>query len=130
MKKILLDTNAYSNFMRGHEEVRAVLGSADVVYMSVFVLGELFEGFKNGGKEKANRAQLGEFLKRPTVRIVTATQETAEIFGRIKYRLRKEGSPIPINDVWIASHALESGAYLVTFDAHFSRVPGVLHWRE
>jgi predicted nucleic acid-binding protein len=40
----------------------------------------------------------------------------------------KAGAPIPVNDVWIAAHALETGSILVSFDAHFSRVPGLRLW--
>jgi tRNA(fMet)-specific endonuclease VapC len=63
------------------------------------------------------------------VRILSATQETAEIFGTIKNRLRVAGTPIPINDVWLAAHATESGSHLVTFDDRFDAVPGLLLWQ-
>lgn len=129
MKKVLLDTNAYTGLLRGDEAVLEALGCAETVFMSVVVLGELYAGFKAGSKELANRTQLDEFLRRPTVRILTATRETAEIFGTVKHRLRTAGTPIPINDVWIAAHATESGAYLLTYDQHFNSVPGLLLWQ-
>lgn len=130
MKKVLLDTNAYAHLLRGDQAVLEVLGRADTVFMSVFVLGELAAGFQGGGRESANRAQLEDFLRRPTVRVLTATRETADIFGSIKHRLKTAGTPIPINDVWIAAHATESGSYLVTSDTHFANVAGLLLWRE
>ncbi len=64
----------------------------------------------------------------PTVQIATASQETSEEFGEVKHRLRAAGTPIPINDVWIAAHALELGAVVVTYDAHFHRVAGLRLW--
>lgn len=130
MKKILLDTNAYTHLLRGDKEVLEVLGRADTVFMSIFVLGELYAGFKGGDKESENRAQLDTFLSRPTVRVLSATQETSDIFGTIKHRLKKAGTPIPINDVWIAAHATESGSYLITRDTHFANIGGLLHWKE
>lgn len=130
MKKLLLDTNAYTKLLCGDRNVLGALGLADTVFMSVFVLGELYAGFKGGIRESANRAQLNEFLHRPTVRILTATRETSEIFGAIKDRLKKNGTPIPINDVWIAAHATESGSHLLTYDTHFANVAGLLLWRE
>ena len=130
MKKVLLDTNAYTHLLRGDKDVLEALGRADTVFMSVFVLGELYAGFKGGDRESANRAQLDDFLRRPTVRVLTAMQETADIFGTIKHRLKKAGTPIPINDVWIAAHATESGSYLMTRDPHFANVAGLLLWRE
>jgi len=130
MRKILLDTNAYTRLLRGDKDTLEALGRADVVFMSVFVLGELYAGFKGGCRESKNRAQLDEFLRRPTVRVLTATQETSDIFGAIKHRLNTAGTPIPINDVWIAAHATESGSHLMTRDTHFANVAGLLLWRE
>ena len=130
MKKILLDTNAYTRLLQGDESVLEALGSADTVFMSVFVLGELYAGFKGGARESNNRAQLEDFLRRPTVNILTASRETSDIFGTIKHRLKQVGKPIPINDVWIAAHATESGSHLVTYDAHFESVAGLLLWRQ
>ena len=130
MKKILLDTNAYTALLGGDDIILGVLGRADTVFMSVIVLGELHYGFKGGSRETANRGQLDDFLQRPTVRILHATQETSDIYGTIKHNLRIAGTPIPINDVWIAAHATESGARLVTYDEHFGCVPGLLLWQH
>ncbi len=129
MKKVLLDTNAYTALRRGDEAILDVLGRAETVFMSAIVLGELHAGFKGGSKEAVNRKELDEFDSRPTVRILHVTQETAEIFGAIKHRLKTAGTPIPINDVWIAAQATEAGAFLVTHDEHFTAVPGLLLWQ-
>ncbi len=130
MKKVLLDTNAYTRLLTGDKDVLEVLGRAHTVFMSIFVLGELYAGFRGGLRESENRTQLDDFLRRPTVRILSGTLETSDIFGAIKHRLHKAGTPIPINDVWIAAHTTESGSHLVTFDRHFSHVAGLLLWRE
>jgi len=44
--------------------------------------------------------------------------------------LRGAGRSIPVNDVWIAAHALEAGAVLVTYDARFRAVPSLRLWDE
>ena len=129
MKKLMLDTNAYVALRRGDTDILDVLGRAEVVFMSSIVLGELYAGFKGGRKEPENRRELEEFNSRSTVRILHVTQETAEIFGTVKQGLKISGTPIPINDVWLASHATETGAFLVTYDQHFNAVPGLLLWR-
>jgi tRNA(fMet)-specific endonuclease VapC len=54
--------------------------------------------------------------------------DTAEFFSPIKDALRRNATPLPINDVWIAAHAMESGSMLVTYDAHFENVAGLLVW--
>lgn len=130
MKRILLDTNAYVRFLRGDEKVMAYLAQADTVYMSVFVLGELFAGFKAGGKERNNKQILERFLLKPTVTVLEATTETADIFGLIMTTLRKSGNLIPVNDVWIAAHVLETGSILLTYDDHFTVIPGLRLWDE
>lgn len=130
MKRILLDTNAYVRYLRGDEKVLAYLAQADTVYMSVFVLGELLAGFRGGAKEKDNRLILERFLLKSTVTVLDGTAETADVFGLVLASLRKAGAPIPINDVWIAAHALETGSILVTYDDHFAAVPGLRLWDE
>lgn len=128
MSAVLLDTNAYTKYLRGDRTVLWALARSDRAYMSVFVLGELLAGFQSGTKEKANRRTLEAFLAKPAVRVLDATRETADYFGLIKSALKKSGQPIPLNDVWIAAHALETGSVLVTYDTHFSVVPGLRLW--
>jgi tRNA(fMet)-specific endonuclease VapC len=130
MRAILLDTNAYVRFLAGDERVLDRLARAGRVKMSVFVLGELLAGFKAGGREKQNRQLLERFLAKPSVDVLEATRETAEYFGLIKAALKKAGRPIPLNDVWIAAHALETGSVLATYDKHFAAVPGLRTWDE
>jgi len=52
--------------------------------------------------------------------------DTAEFFANIKDGLRRKGLPIPVNDIWIAAHTMESGSMLVTFDAQFGNVEGLI----
>lgn len=125
MNKVLLDTNAYTNLLTGDERILSIIGGAQVVYMSIFVLGELYAGFAGGSKEQHNQEILRAFLLKPAVKTLNATSETAEIFGVVKNNLKKAGTPIPINDVWISAHTLETGSVLVTLDKHFHLVPGV-----
>ena len=46
-----------------------------------------------------------------------------DIYAKVYQALRKEGTPIPQNDMWIAASALENGADLATCDEHFRHVP-------
>jgi tRNA(fMet)-specific endonuclease VapC len=130
MRKILLDTNAYVGYLRGDERVLAYLGHADHVYMSVFVMGELYAGFRASKREKENKQILERFLLKSTVSVLEASKETAEIFGLIKSSLSKIGHPIPVNDIWIGAHALETGSVLLTYDRHFVSIPGLRIWDE
>jgi tRNA(fMet)-specific endonuclease VapC len=125
MKKILLDTNAYVAFMKGSPEVLDAIAEADLVLMSVVVLGELFTGFYGGSKFQRNKEQLDIFLEKSKVKLLNVTYETSEVFGEIKNKLKKAGTPVPINDVWIAAQAIETGSKLATLDDHFDRISGI-----
>ena len=129
MKKIVLDTNAFSAFFAGSHEILQVLSEAEQIFMSTVVLGELYAGFKGGNREMENAKNLESFLTRATVRTLDVSRETAEIFGAVKHQLKIQGTPLPLNDVWIAAHTIETGSQLVTYDRHFSKVVGLRLWR-
>lgn len=127
--KVLLDTNAYTALFRGHEGVAEHVRRADQLLLSAVVAGELLFGFRNGSRYEANRRELDEFLSSPYVELLPVTFVTADRFGRIAAALRRKGRPIPTNDIWIAAHAMESGAELLSFDEHFEQVDG-LAWSK
>ncbi len=128
MKNIILDTNAYTGLLSGDEKVLGAVSSAEVVFMSIFVLGELYSGFLGGTKNFENQEILKRFLTKPPVKILNATLETADVFGTIKNLLKKAGTQLPINDVWIAAHGIETGSVIITYDQHFRQIPGIRLW--
>ena len=119
-RRVVLDTNAYSQLFRGDQRVLAIL--------PVTVLGELLAGFRMGSREARNRKDLGEFLSQPTVRVLSTTEEVADVYASLVTSLRRQGRRIPTNDVWIAAHAMSIGGILVSFDAHFEAVEGLQRW--
>jgi tRNA(fMet)-specific endonuclease VapC len=125
MKNVLLDTNAYSNLLRGNKKVLESIDEAESVNMSVIVIAELMTGFKGGTNEVKNKDTLKMFLMKSKVTIIDATIETAEVFAHIFNFLKGVGNPLPINDIWIASHTIETGSVLITFDEHFNKIPGL-----
>ncbi len=128
MNSLILDTNAYNRYLTGEATVLEAIRQTEVVYMSIFVLGELLYGFKRGTRERENRQLLRRFLGGPKSRVLEGSEVTSEHFGSLKAFLKKNGTPIPLNDVWIAAHALETGSMLVTFDSHFQQIPGLRTW--
>lgn len=128
MKKVILDTNGYSKLLKGDGMVQAEIEEALSVYLPVIVIGELFAGFKNGLHETKNKQLLEKFMLKPSVIVISVTEETAGIYSQIVHLLRKQGTPIPVNDVWIASCAIEVGAVIITYDEHFSKIPGIRVW--
>ena len=72
-----------------------------------------------------NRAQLEDFLAEPITCTLDVNLDTAGRFGTIAGALRRKGRPIPTNDIWIAAHAVQAGAELLSYDAHFEAVEGL-----
>ncbi len=126
---LLLDTNAYSALARGESALADRVRRAEKILLSAIVAGELLHGFRSGTRHDANRRQFDEFLAQPFVEFVPVSLVTADRFARIMSGLRKKGRPIPTNDVWIAAHAMESGAELLSRDKHFDEVDG-LAWSD
>jgi tRNA(fMet)-specific endonuclease VapC len=123
--KVLLDTNAYSAFRRGHEFVAEQVRNSEEVLLSIVVVGELLFGFRNGSRYEENARALSDFLGDPSVRLLSVTWDTADLFGRLSAVLRKKGRPIPTNDIWIAAHAMEASADLISSDPHFGHIDGL-----
>jgi len=99
---------------------------AERIVLSAVALGELFAGFRGGERERRNRDELERFLSSPRVALAPVDEETAERYGEILVHLRRTGTPIPTNDVWIAATAMQRGLTLHTTDVHFQRVPHVM----
>jgi len=125
--KLALDTSAYSHLRVGHEEVMELVARAAIVSLPATVLGELEAGFLLGSRYRENSIALAEFLAEPFVRVLPVTPSVATRYGRAFSQLRRAGTPIPVNDIWIAAATLDAGAHLITFDADFGRVPGLEH---
>ena len=98
---------------------------AEGVLLSSVVAGELLYGFRNGSRFEENAARLEAFLGNPLVDLVPVGFTTADRFGRIAAALRRRAEPIPSNDIWIAAQAMETGADLLSSDAHFGAVEGL-----
>lgn len=126
MKRLLLDTSAYAAFMRGHTETVHALRTADEIYISAVVLGEMLAGFLSGSHRKKNEAELARFLESPRVSLLDIDEQTAERYAVIVTALRAAGTPIPTNDLWIAASAMQFGLRLLTLDRHFLKVPQIV----
>lgn len=122
MSSYCLDTSAYSNFRRGNEEVVALLDRAELVGVSTIALGELRAGFALGGRRKRNEAELDAFLDNPAVEVLQVDPETSRHYAEIVAELRREGTPLPTNDIWIAAVASRNGAAVLTCDDHFEHI--------
>jgi tRNA(fMet)-specific endonuclease VapC len=126
MKKVLIDTNIYSLAMKGDQTIIENLRKIDQIGISIISIGELFSGFKGGVREEKNKEELNLFLDSPRVSIHPVDVQTADFYASILNNLKSAGTPIPINDIWIAACAFQHGYKLFTKDKHFDFIPGLL----
>jgi len=122
--KILLDTNAYSDF-RQFGKWKDVLARATEILMPSIVLGELKYGFAKGNIQGANLRKLRQFLETDRVSMATISDATTDAYAQLFLYLKHQGIPIPTNDVWIRALALEHEATLCTRDRHFENLPQI-----
>jgi tRNA(fMet)-specific endonuclease VapC len=120
---IAIDTNAYSDFMRGDAGRVQIFRTARQLHLPLVVLGELRAGFTAGNQQTANAANLQRFLNSPRVSVLLPDEQTTHHYAQLYLQLRKQAAPIPTNDLWIAALAIQHHLVLCTSDAHFEKIP-------
>ena len=121
--RVALDTNRLTDLFRVDTNLANFLETCDEIWIPVIVLGEIKAGILGGSAGVRNENVLSRFLAKSTVGVLLPTQRTAEQYARLFVQLKRAGTPIPDNDLWIASMALEHHLMLVTRDRHFNRIP-------
>lgn len=123
--RILLDTNSLTDVLRQDPPITTAVEEAHEIYVSFVTLAEIRAGFLGGGPRRRahNEGLLLRFLQMPSVLSLYADSETTEVYARLFLQLRQAGTPIPTNDLWIASLAIQHQLTLLTRDAHFQKVP-------
>ena len=124
--RLALDTNAYVRMTRGDRTIADRVEAADAVYVPFPVLGELRAGFLGGNRLQHNEKDLTKFLNSSEVEILYADEQTTHHFARIAVQLRKQGTPIPANDMWIAALVVQHDLILCSGDRHFDHLPQLL----
>ena len=123
---IALDTNAYSDFMRGNGDRVTIVRAAHSISMPIIVLGELRAGFAAGNRQSSNAANLQRFLAGPRVSVLLPDEQTTHHYAQLHLQLRNQGVRIPTNDLWIASLVVQQDLVLCTSDRHFRHLPQVV----
>ena len=121
--KLVLDTSAYSLLARRHADAAAGVREATRLFFPAVCLGELHAGFRKGARAQENLRVLENFLSTYEVAVLDVDAHIAEIYGSIHDTLRRAGTPIPTNDLWIAASCHGLDGALLTSDRHFESVP-------
>ena len=124
--RVALDTNRLTDLFQGDTRLADQLSACDEVWIPLFVLAEIKAGFHGGSRSQPNEALLQRLLAKETAGVLLPDRETAEHYARLFVQLKRAGTPIPSNDLWIAALALEHDLRLITRDGHFDRIPQLL----
>jgi tRNA(fMet)-specific endonuclease VapC len=124
--RVALDTNRLTDLFQGNAALADWLGTCEEVWIPLVVLGEIKAGFQGGAHQHRNEILLQRLLAKTTVGVLLPSRETAEYYARLFVQLKRAGTPIPDNDLWIAAATLEHDLLLITRDKHFERIPQLL----
>lgn len=121
--RLALDTNQYVQLCRAAEPISTYLQNAESVYLPFVVVGELRAGFLGGSRSQENERRLIEFLNSPNVSVLFPDEQTTHHYARLYYQLRRQGTPIPPHDIWIAALVVQHDLMLCSQDRHFDQLP-------
>ena len=125
MSALVIDTNVYSGFLRGDDRAVRALRAAHEIHLPLVALAELLAGFAAGTRTARNREELARFMASPRVHLLLPDAKTADHYADVFAALRRQGTPIPANDLCIAALARQHRVPLFSFDDHFGTVPGL-----
>jgi tRNA(fMet)-specific endonuclease VapC len=119
----VLDTNRYVDLCKGVAGTVALLEEAEAVLLPFVVLGELRAGFAHGRRPAENENILRRFLLKDGVHVLFPDDQTTHHYAALFRQLRKQGTPIPTNDMWLAALVLQHNLVLHARDRHFDHLP-------
>ena len=120
---MIIDTNALSAIADNEPGIHPVMARALVAAIPAIVLGEYVFGIMQSARSSQHQKWLRENL--PAFRVLDVTEQTAEYYAGLRLELRRAGTPIPSNDLWIAALCREHNLPVLSRDRHFDRVAGL-----
>ncbi len=126
----LLDSNAVSDLSAGHSKLSACVSSVrapDRVLTCTIVRGEMLFGLAKmpvGKRRNSIELRVHDALRGLPCEPIPAS--AADAYAEIKTARRRLGLPLDDNDCWIAATAKVLGCTLVSRDADFGRIDGLM----
>jgi tRNA(fMet)-specific endonuclease VapC len=120
---VILDTNGLSAVADGDAALEPILRKAAEIAVPVIVLGEYRYGIQKSRHRQRYERWLTESIR--NYRVLDVDEETARSYATLRSELKRAGTPIPSNDVWIAALCRQHSFPLLSRDRHFDLVGGI-----
>jgi len=120
---VALDANQAIAVLNDADDAGTWISQFANVFLPVPVVGELRFGALNSRRSDENLRRIELLISRCTVLDVNLS--TTESYARVRLQLKRSGTPIPQNDVWIAAVCIQCGLPLATVDNHFDYIEGL-----
>lgn len=120
---MILDTNALSALAGRKSDLRHKILSYPRLVLNLISLGEYQYGIDGSNSKDELKNWLKKLMDR--CEILSPSINTLRFYSEIRHQLKRDGHPIPANDIWIAALCKESGMELLSRDKHFDYVKGV-----
>jgi len=121
--RIAIDSNRYKDLRRGLPEVVEFLEDVSEIFMPLIVVAEQRAGFLYGNRREENESLLVKFLNQDGISVLGPDEQTTFFYADLYAYLRKHGTPIPTNDLWIAALTIQHNLVLFDRDSDFDRLP-------
>lgn len=118
--ELIVDTNAVSDFSVGDEAVLKRLRQAQKIYLPFVTIAEYRFGLLGSNSRRVREKWFNDLIR--VWDVLPAGEQTATHYAEIRHDLKKNGRPIPSNDIWIAALAVEHGIPVLSRDNHFTFV--------
>ena len=120
---MILDTNGLSALAEGDPRLEPILRRATQIAVPVIVLGEYRYGIQQSRERQRYEHWLVEYLSK--FRVLDVEEQTTTSYAAVRGELKRAGTPIPSNDVWIAALCRQHSLPVLSRDRHFDLVPGL-----
>ena len=122
---LLLDANALISLFDGSDpELERALCGAEELIVPVVAYAEVVAGAETDTKRaRMTLDALSALMSTPNTRLLPVSEATVRYYSKTYNQLKKNGTPIPTNDIWIAAATQETGGVLFTHDRHFLKIP-------
>ena len=122
---LLLDANTMISLFDGSDpELERALCGAEELIVPVVAYAEVVAGAETDTKRaRMTLDALSRLMSTPNTRLLPVSEATVRYYSKTYNQLKKNGTPIPTNDIWIAAATFEVGGVLFTHDRHFLNIP-------